>query len=201
MDKPAATSQAIHELLAQRWSPRSFKPDVPVTAAQRLALAEAARWAPSCYGAEPWAYLFCDRHADEDAWNKALACLAPPNQAWAGNAPLLAFAAGRKDFEHNGKPNRWSLYDTGMASISLVLQAEALGLRAHQMGGFDPAKVIESFGIPEGWDVIAALAVGTQDAAGKLADEKMRGMEEGPRARQELGTRFFAGRWGQALDA
>lgn len=201
MNKPAATAQPIHDLLARRWSPRSFKPDVPVTAAQQTALAEAARWAPSCYGAEPWSYIFCDRHADEEAWNKALACLAPPNQAWAGSAPLLGFAAARQDFERNGKPNRHHLYDAGAASFSLVLQAEALGLRAHQMGGFDPAKAVESFGVPAGWDVIAALAVGTQDEAAKLADDRTRGMEEAPRARQELGTRFFAGRWGQALDA
>lgn len=201
MDKPATTSQPIHDLIAQRWSPRSFKPDVAVTPEQQLALAEAARWAPSCYGAEPWSYIFCDRHANQEAWDQGLACLAEPNQAWVQSAPLLLFALGRQDFEHNGKPNRWHLYDTGAASISLVLQAEALGLRAHQMGGFDPAAVIKAFQVPDGWDPIAAIAVGTQGQADAIEVDKMREMETAPRARQELGTKFFAGAWGRPLKA
>ena len=199
MDKNATTSAPIHELLANRWSPRSFDPAVNVTKEQMQSLAEAARWAPSCFGAEPWSYIFCNKADDEEVWNKALSCLAEGNQAWVKNVPLIIFAIGQQNFTHNNKPNAHHLYDTGAASISLVLQAETLGLRGHQMGGFDPAKVVESFNVPDGWTAIATIAVGKQAPAENLTDDKMKEMEEAPRERQELGSKFFNGEWGKTL--
>lgn len=198
MQKEAATSTAIHPLLAGRWSPISFDPAAELDDQALAALAEAARWAPSCYGAEPWAFVLCPRQ-DQDAWDRALACLAAPNQAWARDASLLCFAAAATHFPHNGKPNRHHLYDTGAAALSLVLQAEALGLRAHQMGGFDAAAAAEAFGVPASHVPIAAIAVGRQAAAAALADERMREREGAERRREELGSRFFRGGWGEPL--
>lgn len=199
MNKPATTSEPIHEILARRWSPRAFDPEARIEAGQVRALAEAARWAPSCFGAEPWSYVFCDRHADPDSWERGFPCLAEGNQAWVKNASLLIAAVGRADFEHNGKPNGWHQYDTGAASLSLVIQAESLGLRAHQMGGFDPDKAREAFGIPEGWNCLAMIAVGKQAAAETIEIEDMRNMELAERKRKDLGTIAFAGKWGAGL--
>lgn len=199
MNKPASTSQPIAELLSQRWSPRAFDPSREISATELTALAEAARWAPSCYGAQPWSFIFCPRHAQPAAWDKALACLADMNQAWASNASLLIAAIGQHNYAHNDEPNRHHLYDTGAAAISLALQSEALDLRTHQMGGFDPAKVISSFGVPAGWDPIAMIAVGQQTAASTLPEGKMLEMEQEDRSRDELGSRFFLGTWGTGL--
>ena len=200
MNKPADTSKPIHELLANRWSPRSFDPDARIEKDQLVALAEAARWAPSCFGAEPWAFVHCDKHADPQGWERGFACLAEGNQAWVKNASLLICAIAQKDFEHNGKPNRHHLYDTGAASMSLVLQAEALGLRAHQMGGFDPDKAKESFNVPDGWDCIAMIAVGKQAPAENIEIEKMQEMEMAERTRKDLGSKAFAGMWGAGIE-
>lgn len=50
MQKPAITQQAIHELLANRWSGRAYDAGKAVSQEQVVSLLEAARWAPSCFG-------------------------------------------------------------------------------------------------------------------------------------------------------
>nr|WP_256361147.1 nitroreductase family protein [Methylomonas koyamae] len=64
------------------------------------------------------------------------------------------------NFNHNGKPNRWAPYDTGAAALSICIQATALGLAAHQMGGFDADLARQSFGLPEDCTPMAMIAVG-----------------------------------------
>jgi nitroreductase len=193
--KPATTRVPIHDLLAARWSPRAFDPARPVTREQIAALIEAARWAPSCYGDEPWRFLVWDRATDEAGWQRAFDCLAPANQGWVKNVPLLLAAVAAPVFDHSGKPNRWAHYDTGAAAENLVLQAVALGLVAHQMGGFDADKLRVSFSIPDDCMPMAMIAVGYQATPDLLAEE-VRARELAPRARKPHETRFFAGTWG-----
>lgn len=64
LEKPALTSTPIADLIARRWSPRAIDRDQPVSREQLLALLEAARWAPSCFGDQPWRYLVWDRFHD-----------------------------------------------------------------------------------------------------------------------------------------
>jgi hypothetical protein len=66
LEKKATTSVPIHELLARRWSPRAFDPQKTVAREELAALLEAARWAPSCNGDEPWRYLIWDRGRDPE---------------------------------------------------------------------------------------------------------------------------------------
>lgn len=195
VEKKAQTSVAIHDLIARRWSPRAFDKSKPVGREQVMALLEAARWAPSCYGDEPWRYLLWDRHRDSASWQKAFECLAEGNQAWVKNAPLLLASIAGSQFAHNGKPNRWGQHDTGAASANLVLQAVALGLAAHQMGGFDADKLREKFAIPPGYTPMAMIAVGHQADADILEGE-IKERELAPRARKPLREKFFEGTWG-----
>lgn len=44
----------IHDILARRWSLRAFDANKPVEKNKLIGLLEAARWAPSCSGNEPW---------------------------------------------------------------------------------------------------------------------------------------------------
>ncbi|MEG1799352.1 MAG: nitroreductase family protein, partial [Synergistaceae bacterium] len=46
MDKTAAASHHISEIIAKRWSPRAF-PSKPIEQDKIMSLFEAARWAPS----------------------------------------------------------------------------------------------------------------------------------------------------------
>jgi nitroreductase len=197
-NKLASTAVPIHDLLARRWSPRAFDAARPVSDAQMTALVEAARWAPSCFGDEPWRYLIWNRSRDEASWRAAFDCLAESNQAWAINAPVLMLSCAGSKFRHNGNPNRFGQHDTGAASMALVLEAVALGLAAHQMGGFDAAKARAAFAIPEEYTPMAMIAIGYQAEPHVLAGDQFV-KEQAVRSRQPIREHFFEGQWGKPI--
>jgi nitroreductase len=195
MQNPATTQVAIDRLIAARWSPRAYDASKPVSQEQIIALLEAARWAPSCFGDQPWRFIVWDKNRDAAAWQQALECLVPGNQAWAKDAPVLLLACHDTLFSHNAKPNRWAAYDTGAAAENLCLQATSLGLMAHQMGGFDSAKTRAAFSIPAQYELMAMLTVGYAGDANQLPDD-LKERESAPRKRRELGNLFFSETWG-----
>jgi len=198
-DRTAMTSVPINELLARRWSPRAFDSSGPVGRDQLHALLEAARWAPSCNGDEPWRFLVWDRTRDPEGWQKAFDCLSENNRKWCKNVPVLMLSCAGSIFGHSGKPNRFAEHDTGAADLSIALQAITLGLAAHQMGGFDAAKARASFGIPEEYTPQAMIAVGYQ-ASPDVLDEETKQKELRGRSRQPLETHFFEGAWGKGVE-
>ena len=197
-EKKAQTQVPINDLLAQRWSGRAFDPDRPLTQEQIMALLEAARWSPSCFGDEPWRFIVFDRRGEAESWRKALECLSEGNQGWACNAPLLLLAAASTGFSNREGGNRWGRYDTGAASMSLCVQATAMGLMVHQMGGFDIDRTRQSFAIPEDFEPMAMIAVGYQLPLEAIPEER-RERETAPRRRNPLGENFFTGTWGRPI--
>ncbi|MGQ0658123.1 MAG: nitroreductase family protein [Chromatiales bacterium] len=198
MKKPIDTAQPVHELIAERWSGRAYDPQRQVPRPHLFALLEAARWAPSCFGDEPWRYLIWERQRNAASWQRAFDCLAEGNRSWAQHAPLLMLSTADGTFVKSGKPNRWGQHDTGAASVSLCLQAAALGLMVHQMGGFDAERVRQEFSIPERYAPMAMITVGYQLPADRIP-ESMREREYAPRARRPLAASFFEGAWGTAV--
>ncbi len=198
-NKPATTSVEIHNLIEKRWSPRAFDPDKLVDHDDLLALLEAARWAPSSSNDQPWRFVVCDKATDESGWQNALAVVVEKNRLWAKNAPVLILAVAMENFNHNGQPNRWAMYDTGAASVSLCLQATALGLVVHQMGGFDAEKAREVFNLPGDCKPMAMLAVGYQ-ADVDVLDDTFKEAELAARSRIALNERFYAGQWGKGIE-
>lgn len=198
-DKRATTAVPIHDLIARRWSGRAFDPGKSIHRAQLLALLEAARWAPSCFGDEPWHFIVWDRSRSEFAWQKAFDCLKPGNQLWAMNAPVLGLSLAATHFRDRQRPNRWAQHDTGAAAENLCLQAAAMGLMAHQMGGFDPERARTSFGIPGEYQPMAMFAVG-HPGPEQLLEGELRDRELAPRTRQDLNKNFFEDRWGAAVN-
>jgi len=195
--KHADTAAPIHDLMATRWSGRAFDGSRLLAAEQVTALLEAARWSPSCYGDQPWRFVVCDKARDAGAWQAAVDCLVPFNAGWAQHAPLLAVICADPKFGHNGADNRWAAYDTGAATLALCLQANAMGMSTHQMGGFDEAKTRAAFGIPADAPIMAIVAVGYLGSDAGL-DAELREREHAARARKPLGETFFAGGWGKA---
>lgn len=193
--KPAGAEHPIHPLIRDRWSPRAFDPDRLVKREDLLSLLEAARWSASCFNDQPWRYVVCDKSSDEASWRRLLACLGESNQVWACRAPVLILAVAMANFGHNGNPNRWAMYDTGAASALLSLQAVALGLVAHQMGGFDAGNARGAFALPDECTPMAVIAVGYQAPAESL-DEALQNKELAPRVRSASDEKFYWGRWG-----
>jgi len=194
IEKKAETSVPIHELIARRWSGRAFAPDRRVADGDILALLEAARWAPSCYGDQPWRYIVCNKYTNMEAWQNAAACMSAGNQSWARHAPLLILVVADNFMARDGRANRWGQYDTGAASMSLCLQATDLGLMTHQMGGFDANSARKLFCIPVQCTPMSVLAVGyalpESDIAPELKERELRA-----RVRSPLTEHFYDGAW------
>src|SRR5665213_1389757 len=133
----------LHELIQKRWSPRSFNGKEVETWKLR-SLFEAAGWAASCFGEEPWRFLVASR-ADREQFDRLLGLLVEKNQDWAKHAGALAISTGKKTFSHNGAPDRFGIHDVGTAFGQLSLQAVALDLHVHGMGGFDAARTRTEF--------------------------------------------------------
>lgn len=194
MRKLAETRYPIHELLRERWSPRAFA-DRMVEPEELRSLLEAARWAPSSFNEQPWSFIVATKqHPDE--YERLLSCLVEGNVRWAQHAPVLMLSVAKLAFERNQKPNRHAFHDVGLAVENLVIQGMALGLFVHQMAGFHADRAREVYGIPEGHEPVAAMAIGYLDDPGRLPDD-LREREVAPRFRNPLESFVFSGQWGQ----
>jgi len=194
MENLAPSDVPIHDLIARRWSPRAFA-DRLVPAAMLRQLFEAARWAASSSNAQPWLYIVATQEQPEE-YKKMLNCLVEFNQGWAKAAPVLAISVAQSRFQQNGEPNRHAQHDVGAASALLALQAAALGLAVHQMGGFDPERARQTYAIPADYEPMAAIAIGYPGDPASLT-EKLRMRETAPRARKPVSEFVFSGAWGQ----
>ena len=197
-ERKAITSVPIDDLLARRWSPRAFDASRRVSREQLAALVEAARWAPSCNGDEPYRYIVIDRQDDAEAWAKMFDCLNTNNKKWVKNVPVLLLSCAGSKFANDGSPNRWGQHDTGASSVCLVLQAVSMGLIGHQMGGWDLDKLRAAFQIPSDYTPMALIAVGYQ-AEPDVLDEETKKKELRPRARKPIEGHFFQAAWGEPV--
>jgi nitroreductase len=194
--KKAPAVEGVLPVFHERWSPRSFA-DREVSAETLKKVFEAARWAASSFNEQPWRFLVGRR--GDSAYKKIFESLGEFNQKWAQTAPVLMLGAAKTKFSHNGVPNRVALYDLGAAASYMTLQAAALGLKTHQMAGFDPEKAKKLFGIPEEYLMGAAIALGYQGEPEILGDEGMIKQETSPRTRKPLGEFVFK-EWGEAAE-
>src|SRR2546422_4771214 len=194
MEKPAETNYPIEEILKRRWSPRAFSNRM-VEPEQLRSLWEAARWAPSSFNEQPWHFIVATKE-NKEVYERLLSCLVEKNQKWARNAPVLMVSVTELNFARNGKPNRHSFHDVGLAMGNLLVEATALGLFVHQMAGFSPEKVREIYGVPEEFEPVAAIAVG-YEADVDVLPEPFRQQEIGPRRRKPISSFVFQGKWGE----
>lgn len=157
---PAHNDDAVRKIILQRYSGYAFDPQRSIPHDQLKIMAQAAQWTPSSYNDQPWYFIICDKTTHEEAYNKVLASLVEFNQQWAENAPILIVVVAATISPYTKKLNPYAQYDTGAAAFALMLQATALGLMAHQMGGFDAAKISKTFEIPSEFIPVAVMAIG-----------------------------------------
>jgi nitroreductase len=186
--KHGPAESGVEDLILKRWSPRAFA-DKPVTGEDLTKIFTAAAWAASSYGEQPWRFLVGKK--GDATYAKIFDALVEFNQGWAKSAPVLVLSVGKKTFTQNGVPNDYALHDTGMASASMALQATALGLHTHGMGGFDKDKARANFGIPEDFAIGAVWALGYLGDPATLP-EPMQAMEKAPRTRKPLPEFVFS---------
>ncbi len=178
---PTATEKNILDVIASRRSLRSYLPTA-LSSEQIETLFEAARWAPSSMNEQPWQFLYATKDQPE-LWSKIFDTLVDANKVWAKDAPLLIVSMARNTFARNDRPNLTAGYDLGSATAFLSLQATALGLNVHQMGGYNREALRISLNVPTGFDPVVVLAVGFPGIPDNLP-ESLRERELAPRSRR-----------------
>ena len=152
---------SIEPLFLDRWSPRAFANET-MPEKDLLTILEAGRWAPSSFNHQPWRFVYALRGSEQ--WDKFLSLLIEFNQSWVKSAAALLFVISRT---HSGalgsaeqKPIYSHSFDAGAAWASVALQAHLSGYEAHGMTGLNFDGVRELLGIPDGFRIECAVAIG-----------------------------------------
>jgi nitroreductase len=180
--------ELILEIIQERWSPYSFSP-APVEDFKLKAMFEAAGYAPSCNNEQPWLFVITTRE-DETVFDDYIGFMNDGNKIWAKNAYAIVISMARMKFSYNGKPNRWAFHDTGMAVSNLLLQALALDVYVHQMGGYSVEKVKEYFKLADDIEPVAMMAVGYLGDGSSLTPELLK-RDEARRPRKSISEFVF----------
>jgi len=178
----AKTAVEIHEVLANRRSPRSLDATALLSNQDLIAILEAARWAPSANNGQPWRFFVGTR--SDEVFGQILDSLASFNQGWAHRSSALILIAGVHSRE-DGTPNKGFLYDCGLAVAQMVVETHHRGFVAHQMTGFDTVKAAENLNIDASLTPVAVIAIGKQ-APADLLQGAMLERETAPRERKSL---------------
>ncbi|MFE5295580.1 nitroreductase family protein [Streptomyces sp. NPDC056632] len=152
-------ADGIHPLLAGRFSPYRFDPSAAVDDRSLRLLLEAARWAPSAGNSQPWGF-FTGRPGEPEH-ERVLPHLAPSSARWATDAGLLVVTLARR---HVGDTellySEFADYDLGQAIAHMTVQAQAMGLAAHQFRAFDLEGLTKELGPAPGWAIVSMIALG-----------------------------------------
>lgn len=161
----------VDAFFLDRWSPRAFTGEA-MSREDLLTILDAGHWAPSSGNNQPWRFIYALR--ETASWPLLLDILSPGNQRWAQNASALIIFVSRtyrisKDGER--KLAYTHSFDTGSAWFSIACQSMKLGYHAHGMEGMDREKALRVLGIPDGYRVEAACAIGRLAAKETLPDD------------------------------
>lgn len=156
-------------------------------------LFEAAHLAPSSNNNQPWRFIYATQENPAE-YKLLFDCLMEGNQRWVKNAPVLILSIAETISSYKNMPNKYAWHDIGMASVLLMVQAQALGLRSHPMGGFDPEKAKNDLQIPEPYQPVAMIALGYP---GRVEDlpEDLKKRETSSRNRKSLEEVVFRGKF------
>ena len=162
MSQQRSTSTAIHPQFLERNSPRAYVAEA-LTPAQMEQLVDAARWAPSASNKQPWHFAYALR--DDANWQAFSQIPNEANRRWCLNGGALLVVLSDKTA--SGKHS----FDTGCAWGYLALQAHAMGLATHAMGGFSADEARKVLNLPEHLVPECVIAVGRRGDAASLPDD------------------------------
>ncbi len=183
MKKSADTSQQLHPLLQERWSPRAFDSSHRIVDEDLNAILEAGRWSPSANNFQPWRFIVGKRGSKNfDSISETLKGF---NQTWAPYASgYIALCAVMRNDDGTERPA--SLYDCGIASAFMTMEATHRGFAVHQVAGFEKEALRITFNLDYSLEPIAILVIGKQAPADSLSDENLKSRETSTRSRKEL---------------
>jgi nitroreductase len=200
---PMPGAEALTEPLRSRWSPSIFDAEHRLPAADIVTLLHAAQWAPSHGNQQPWRFVVCERGSTS---HQALVPhLSRGNSGWVPRASVVFLTATQvadaSDRAEDEKPVDLpiNLYCVGQAAAHLTLQAQAMGLWAHQFKGFDKDPVADALGMPSYWRIVAGIAVGVRGNPAEVS-ERDQEREHRVRKRRPLAEIAYGDAWDEAWD-
>jgi nitroreductase len=166
-------SEAIHARRAYR----SLK-HVEITKETVDDLARHAQLSASCFNNQPWRYVFVYEHERLEELKEALS----RGNAWAKQSSMIIIAFSKADDDCQIRGRKYHQFDLGMATATMILRATELGLVAHPIAGFSPKKTREILGIPEEYEVLTMIIVGTkmQEIHPSLSEEQINNEKKRP---------------------
>lgn len=183
--KPATTDADLHQLIANRWSPRSFDSSHLISESEMNSILEAARWAPSWKNAQPWRFLIGLR--GDKNFNAIVSTLMDSNLEWAPKTSALILVSAQSENVSNVE-----IFDSALAVGNLTLQAHSMGLATHQMGGFSKAKIKSAFNLPSNIEPVVLVGIG-KIADPQLLSPALQEKELAPRSRISLSELIIKG--------
>jgi len=147
----------------------------------------AAQLSASCFNNQPWRFLFLTSKLALQKGRRAVS----EGNSWANTAPLLIVGFSKPGLDCQIKDGRnYYLFDLGMASQLILLQATELNLVARPFAGFSPSVIREEFDIPDEYEIYLMIAVGYEGDISQLS-EKLQERSKAPRTRNPLSENFF----------
>ena len=183
------TDTALDPIFLHRWSPRAF--DGSVMSAEDLrTIFDAGRWAPSSFNYQPWRFLYATRD-DAANWSRFVDLLMPFNALWAKEASALVFIVSETTMGAPDKPSHSHSFDSGAAWGAMALQAHMLGYHTHGMAGIEMDKSRTELGVPDGFRIEAAIAIGRMGDPASLPEKLQE--REVPSGRKSLDEIAYPG--------
>ena len=164
----------IDPLILSRWSARAMSGE-GITDEELMRLFEAARWAPSSANTQPWRFIYAKRE-DKENFERLYNLLKGNNLRWNKNAAALALVITKKYDDEKERELSKAEFDAGCAFENLALQATAMKLVAHPMGGYDNERAVSDLNIPNNYKTIAMIGIG-KPANPDVLDEDLRARE------------------------
>ena len=152
-----ANPHGVADEIVYRWSPRAMTGQA-LTEEHLRPLFEAARWAPSAFNNQPWRFYYALR--DSDRFRDVLSLLVEKNRQWCINAAALMIIVSKKTYDHNDRPMRSHVYDTGAAWMALAIEGIRRGYVVHGMAGFDHEAATEYLSLGDEYQINFMAAVG-----------------------------------------
>jgi nitroreductase len=149
------TTSTLHDLVSRRRAYRSLDP-VVITDELIEDLASTAALSPSCFNNQPWQYVFVYEPATLERVKEALST----GNEWAKAASMIVVVHSNKEDDCVIYDREYYLFDTGLATAFMILQATERDLVAHPIAGYSPSKVKQAVGLPEDCVVITLVIVG-----------------------------------------
>jgi nitroreductase len=147
----------LHEAIEKRFSPMIYS-DKIVSEEDFQTLLYAATWAASSYNAQPWRFIYGAKGSN--TYQILLSLLTEYNQKWAHTAPWLMLSIAEVTDEKSGTNNYYAMHDVGLSVSSMAVQASAMGIQLHQMGGYDIEKAKIELRIPDTHAPVAMISIG-----------------------------------------